>query len=90
LYWVGWFFHDTMGLLALGTALDWEEAKKRSDQVRKWGIEQLLAIWNRAKGKERDALLWGDEVATSFIELIALFGQMAHTGSGRVPCGSYR
>ncbi|GFF46820.1 glutamate--cysteine ligase [Aspergillus lentulus] len=51
-----------MGLLALGTALDWEEAKKRSDQVRKWGIEQLLAIWNRAKGKERDALLWGDEV----------------------------
>ncbi|EAW09928.1 glutamate--cysteine ligase [Aspergillus clavatus NRRL 1] len=51
-----------MGLLALGTALEWEEAKKRSDQVRKWGIEQLLAIWNRAKGKERDALLWGDEV----------------------------
>ena len=25
-------------------------------------IQQLLAIWNRAKGKERDALLWGDEV----------------------------
>jgi len=24
--------------------------------------KQLLAIWNRAKGKERDALLWGDEV----------------------------
>lgn len=22
----------------------------------------MLAIWNRAKGKERDALLWGDEV----------------------------
>jgi len=22
----------------------------------------LLAVWNRAKGKERDALLWGDEV----------------------------
>lgn len=51
-----------MGLLALGTALDWPEAKKRADQVRKWGIEQLLANWRRAKGKERDALLWGDEV----------------------------
>jgi hypothetical protein len=25
-------------------------------------IQQLLSIWNRAKGKERDALLWGDEV----------------------------
>ncbi|KAL4980786.1 glutamate-cysteine ligase-domain-containing protein [Aspergillus desertorum] len=51
-----------MGLLALGTALEWSEAKKRADQVRKWGIEQLLANWHRAKGKERDALLWGDEV----------------------------
>ncbi|OJJ75867.1 hypothetical protein ASPBRDRAFT_38189 [Aspergillus brasiliensis CBS 101740] len=51
-----------MGLLALGTALDWPEAKKRADQVRKWGIEQLLANWHRAKGKERNALLWGDEV----------------------------
>jgi hypothetical protein len=79
-----------MGLLALGTALEWEEAKKRSDQVRKWGIEQLLAIWNRAKGKERDALLWGDEVDCSSYELIALSGQMAHTESGRVPCGSCR
>ncbi|PKY08463.1 gamma-glutamylcysteine synthetase [Aspergillus campestris IBT 28561] len=51
-----------MGLLALGTALDWPDAKLRADQVRKWGIEQLLAIWGRAKGKERDVLLWGDEV----------------------------
>ena len=26
-------------------------------------IQQLLAIWNRAKGKEGEALLWGDEVS---------------------------
>lgn len=51
-----------MGLLALGTPLDWPVAKKSADKVRAWGIQQLLAIWNRAKGKERDALLWGDEV----------------------------
>ncbi|KAF1815241.1 GCS-domain-containing protein [Eremomyces bilateralis CBS 781.70] len=51
-----------MGLLALGTPLEWPEAKKKAAQVREWGIEQLLATWNRAKGKERDALLWGDEV----------------------------
>ncbi|CEJ93038.1 Putative Glutamate-cysteine ligase [[Torrubiella] hemipterigena] len=51
-----------MGLLALGTPLEWPEAKKRADQVREWGIKQLLEIWNKAKGKERDALLWGDEV----------------------------
>ncbi|OCK82549.1 glutamate-cysteine ligase Gcs1 [Lepidopterella palustris CBS 459.81] len=51
-----------MGLLAIGTPLDWPEAKKVASHVRSWGIEQLLAIWRRAKGKERDALLWGDEV----------------------------
>ncbi|KAG9230965.1 glutamate-cysteine ligase-like protein [Amylocarpus encephaloides] len=51
-----------MGLLALGTPLDWPEAKQSADHVREWGIKQLLAVWNRAKGKERDALLWGDEV----------------------------
>ncbi|KAJ5475625.1 Glutamate--cysteine ligase [Penicillium diatomitis] len=51
-----------MGLLALGTALEWPDARLKADQVRQWGIEQLLANWRRAKGKERDALLWGDEV----------------------------
>ncbi|KAJ5790119.1 uncharacterized protein N7518_007130 [Penicillium psychrosexuale] len=51
-----------MGLLALGTALEWPEAKKKAGQVRQWGIEQLLANWRRARGKERDALLWGDEI----------------------------
>lgn len=30
------------------------------------GRQQLLAIWSRAKGKERDALLWGDEVGFLF------------------------
>ncbi|KAF2397837.1 GCS-domain-containing protein [Trichodelitschia bisporula] len=51
-----------MGLLAIGTPLDWPEAKKEASKVREWGIEQLLAIWRRAKGKERDAMLWGDEI----------------------------
>ncbi|EKD20254.1 uncharacterized protein L3040_000513 [Drepanopeziza brunnea f. sp. 'multigermtubi'] len=51
-----------MGLLALGTPLDWPEAKKNANHVREWGVEQLLAIWNKAKGKEKDALLWGDEI----------------------------
>ncbi|QDS76167.1 Zn finger-containing GTPase- Activating Protein for ARF [Venturia effusa] len=49
-------------MLAIGTPLEWPEAKQQADLVRAWGIEQLLAIWNRAKGKERDALLWGDEI----------------------------
>ncbi|KAA8565232.1 hypothetical protein EYC84_010963 [Monilinia fructicola] len=36
-----------MGLLALGTPLEWPEAKQNAQIVREWGIEQLLAIWNR-------------------------------------------
>ncbi|KAI0377254.1 GCS-domain-containing protein [Hypomontagnella monticulosa] len=51
-----------MGLLALGTALDWPDAQKHAQQVRQWGIKQLLEIWNKAKRKERDAMLWGDEI----------------------------
>ena len=51
-----------MGLLAVGTPLNWPESQKNASHVREWGIEQLLAIWRRAKGKERDVLLWGDEI----------------------------
>ncbi|KAK4156293.1 glutamate-cysteine ligase-domain-containing protein [Chaetomidium leptoderma] len=49
-------------LRALGTALDWPDAQKQAHLVRSWGIKQLLEIWNKAKGKERDIMLWGDEV----------------------------
>ncbi|KAI6249943.1 Glutamate--cysteine ligase [Erysiphe necator] len=51
-----------MGLLALGTPLDWPEAKVKADIVRQWGVQQLLHIWNKAKSKESDVLLWGDEI----------------------------
>ncbi|POS85394.1 glutamate-cysteine ligase-like protein, partial [Erysiphe pulchra] len=66
-------------VLALGTPLEWPEAKAKADLVREWGVQvddlkpaqrlythlnlqQLLTIWNKAKSKERDALLWGDEI----------------------------
>ncbi|CAZ81755.1 unnamed protein product [Tuber melanosporum] len=51
-----------MGLLALGTPLPWDEAKKHADQVRDLGIKQLLQIWNKYRKNERDVLLWGDEI----------------------------
>ncbi|EGX50483.1 hypothetical protein AOL_s00075g212 [Orbilia oligospora ATCC 24927] len=58
-----------MGLLSLGTPLTWEEAKPHADLVRERGIEQLLNIWKKAKSKERDILLWGDEVTSNFLFL---------------------
>ncbi|BFZ62030.1 glutamate--cysteine ligase [Saitoella coloradoensis] len=51
-----------MGLLSLGTPLDWEECKKLAEHVREHGIDQFLSIWRNTKDKEGDTLLWGDEV----------------------------
>jgi glutamate--cysteine ligase catalytic subunit len=51
-----------MGLLSLGTPLKWSEAKQYADHVRAHGIEQFLSIYNRMKDKQKDCLLWGDEV----------------------------
>lgn len=51
-----------MGLLSLGTPLPWSEAKKHADHVREHGIYQFLNIWKHTKDKERDQLLWGDEI----------------------------
>ncbi|RXW21302.1 hypothetical protein EST38_g4569 [Candolleomyces aberdarensis] len=51
-----------MGLLALGTPLPWNEAKKYADHVRTHGITQFLHIWERLKDRTGDELLWGDEI----------------------------
>lgn len=46
----------------MGTPLDWPSTSKLADHVRKHGIEQLINIWKNTKDKERDVLLWGDEI----------------------------
>jgi len=51
-----------MGLLALGTPLVWDDAKKYADHVRTHGITQFLHIWDNLKDRYGDELLWGDEV----------------------------
>ena len=51
-----------MGLLATGTPLAWPEAKKCAAHVRDWGIQQLLAIFERDGAKQSDSMLWGDEI----------------------------
>ncbi len=58
-----------MGLLSLGTPLDWEEAKKHAVHVRQHGIVQFLNIWNRIKTRRKDRLLWGDEVEYIVVEM---------------------
>ncbi|TBU33641.1 glutamate-cysteine ligase catalytic subunit [Dichomitus squalens] len=51
-----------MGLLFLGTPLQWDEAKQYADHVRTHGITQFLNIWDRLKDRYGDELLWGDEI----------------------------
>lgn len=58
-----------MGLLALGTPLEWEEAKKYADHVRSHGITQFLNTWDRLKDRHGDELLWGDEIEYMVISL---------------------
>lgn len=51
-----------MGLLSLGTPLDWKETQKLAEHVRKHGIEQLLSLWFKVRDRRGDRVLWGDEV----------------------------
>src|SRR5882762_5803036 len=60
----------TMGLLAVGTPLPWEEAKKYADHVRTHGITQFLYTWNRLKDRQGDELFWGDEVSPPIYQWI--------------------
>ncbi|KAJ1918432.1 glutamate--cysteine ligase [Mycoemilia scoparia] len=51
-----------MGLLSLGTPLQWEEAKKYAEHVRKNGIEQFISIWRQTKDSSAEPFVWGDEL----------------------------
>nr|BAA09527.1 gamma-glutamyl-cysteine synthetase [Schizosaccharomyces pombe] len=51
-----------MGLLVLGTPLDWPESKKYCDYVRENGIMQFLHMYDTYISKKQDVLLWGDEI----------------------------
>lgn len=53
-----------MGLLALGTPLDWPETKPLAEHIRNHGITQFLHTWDQWKDRTGKGLLWGDEVST--------------------------
>ncbi|KAJ8655256.1 hypothetical protein O0I10_009124 [Lichtheimia ornata] len=51
-----------MGLLSLGTPLHWNEAKHYADHVRSHGIDQFLSVYRKLRDRQKQCLLWGDEV----------------------------
>ncbi|MCJ1343252.1 hypothetical protein MMC31_001445 [Peltigera leucophlebia] len=50
-----------MAVLFAGNTLDWPSAQAAADQIRKRGIEQLIALWQKYKDRDDDVFLWGDE-----------------------------
>ncbi|KAF5208706.1 putative glutamate-cysteine ligase [Clavispora lusitaniae] len=58
-----------MGLLSLGTPLDWHEARKLNEHVRNNGIEQLVNIFRQHGGRSGDHYFWGDEVEYMLISV---------------------
>ncbi|CAN3364929.1 glutamate--cysteine ligase [Diutina catenulata] len=58
-----------MGLLSLGTPLDWHDAKQFNDHVRDNAIEQLKNIFAQHGDREHDHYWWGDEVEYMLIDV---------------------
>jgi len=51
-----------MGFLTDGDTLDWSEVQKYCDYIRKHGVKQFLAIYEKTKNRAHDCLKFGDEI----------------------------
>ena len=51
-----------MGLLSEGRPLTWEEIKVALQQIRTYGLDQLIRVYNKYNTRQGDSFTWGDEV----------------------------
>ena len=58
-----------MGLLSEGEPLSWPDTKALAQHVRIHGANQFVALYERLKNRQRDSLLWGDEVEFTLVEV---------------------
>lgn len=58
-----------MGLLSLGTPLDWSSARKHNEHVRSSGIVQLRNIFKQHVARTDDHFFWGDEVEYMLVNI---------------------
>ncbi|ELR24354.1 glutamatecysteine ligase, catalytic subunit [Acanthamoeba castellanii str. Neff] len=58
-----------MGFLTDGNTLNWSEVQKYCDYIRKHGIKQFLAIYEKTKNRSHDCLKFGDEIEYVLISL---------------------
>lgn len=72
-----------MGLLVVGTPLAWEESKKYIPHVKKEGVTQFLALYDRLKGRPEEPLLWGDEVSPASLPPFPASNQPTQSSGAR-------
>ena len=58
-----------MGLLSLGTPLDWHSSRKYNEHVRANGITQLINIFRQHSKRTNDHFYWGDEVEYMLVDI---------------------
>ncbi|ODV77533.1 glutamate--cysteine ligase [Suhomyces tanzawaensis NRRL Y-17324] len=58
-----------MGLLSLGTPLDWHDSRHHNEHVREHGIIQLINMFKQHAGRTQDTFLWGDEVEYMLVDI---------------------
>lgn len=58
-----------MGLLSLGTPLDWHQSRQHNEHVRDNGIAQLINIFSQHVARDHDRFLWGDEVEYMLVDV---------------------
>mmetsp|Transcript_107661 Transcript_107661/g.314782 ORF Transcript_107661/g.314782 Transcript_107661/m.314782 type:complete len:694 (-) Transcript_107661:70-2151(-) len=58
-----------MGLLKVGTPLEWGSCVQHSRYIREHGIKQFLATWRRVKDIANDRLYYGDEIEYAVLKV---------------------
>lgn len=58
-----------MGLLSLGTPLDWHTSRQHNEHVRASGIDQLINIFRQHADRRQDHFYWGDEVEYMLVDV---------------------
>jgi glutamate--cysteine ligase catalytic subunit len=59
----------SFGLLTVGEPLSFEDSIKHSEYIRKHGVLQFLACYNRVKDLANDRLFYGDEIEHAILKL---------------------